>query len=166
MRCVKKMIEQNMKHLMITLLAAIATVAAMAQSSGRIFIEDFSIAPDSTVTVPVMLTNAEPTQGIQFKMSLPQGLMLEEMELTKYSRRQKMDVAKSHKNGTWIVTVYSMSLNAYPPDTAAVLMLTLTAEPEFEGGEIAIWSSKGSSEEFTTINYDDSAATVTATRQQ
>ena len=77
-----------------------------------------------------------------------------------------MDVAKSHKNGTWIVAVYSMSLNAYPPDTAAVLMLTLTAEPEFEGGEIAIWSSKGSSEEFTTINYDDSAATVTATRQQ
>lgn len=152
-----------MRHIIITLLAVLATTTALAQSHGRIYIEDFVVAPDSTITVPVMLENAETTQGLQFKMVLPNGLELEDIELTKYSRRLKMNIAKNLKDDRWIVAVYSMDQTVYPPDTAAVLSLTMTALPEFEGGNITIMKSQGSSQEYTTINYDDSSTTVTRT---
>lgn len=151
----------DMRHIIITLLASIAAMTALAQSNGCIYIEDFEIAPDSTIAVPVMLTNAESTQGLQFKMILPDGLVLEDIELTKYSRRFKMNVAKNMKNDKWIVAVYTMEQSAFPPDTAAILSMTLTALHEFEGGNITITKSQGSSQEFTTINYDDSSTTVT-----
>ena len=155
-----------MRHLIITLLAAFISMAAVAQSSGCIYIEDFEIAPDSTLTVPVMLTNAEATQGFQFQMLLPQGLVVEDMELTKYSRRMKMSLAKNEKNGKWIVAVYSLEQTSFPPDTAKVILMTLTALPEFEGGDITISKSQGSSLEYTSINYDDSSATVTRASMQ
>ena len=151
---------------MITIVAVLATMSALAQGNGRIYIEDFEIAPDSTITVQVMLENVEPTQGCQFKMTLPDGLTLEEIELTKYSRKLKMSQANNLKNGKWIVAVYSMNQTAYPPDNAAILAITLTALPAFEGGTITISKSQGSSQEFTTINYDDSSTTVTRAAEQ
>lgn len=150
-----------MKHVIMALLAALAAMTALAQTGGCIYIEDFEIAPDSTVAVPVMLTNAAATQGLQFNLYLPDGLVLEEIEPTKYSRKLKMDVADNRKDDRWIVAVYSMSQTAFPPDTAAVLTITLTAKPDFEGGNITIVKSKGSSLDFTTVNYDDSTTTVT-----
>ena len=150
-----------MRHIIITLLAALATTAALAQSNGRIYIENFVIAPDSTVTVQVMLENVETTHGCQFKMALPDGLTLEETELTKYSRKLKMSQANNLKNGQWIVAVYSMNNTSFPPDNAAILTMTLTAQPAFEGGIITITKSMGSSEELTTIYYDDNSTTVT-----
>lgn len=150
-----------MRHLIITLLVTFITVTALAQTGGCIYIEDFEIAPDSTIAVPVMLTNAEATQGLQFNMYLPDGLILEEIELTKYSRRLKMNVVDNRKDDRWIVAVYSMSQTTFPPDTAAVLTLTLTASPDFQGGDITIKKSQGSSLDFSTIYYDDSSTTVT-----
>ena len=145
--------------------ALLMAFTALAQGN-RVIIEDFEIAPDSTLTVPVMLTNAEATQGFQFQMLLPQGLVVEDMELTKYSRRMKMSLAKNEKNGKWIVAVYSLEQTAFPPDTAKVILMTLTALPEFEGGDITISKSQGSSLEDTSINYDDSSATVTRASMQ
>lgn len=155
-----------MRHLMTTLLAALAATTALAQTGGRIYIEDFEIAPDSTIAVPVMLANAEATQGLQFNMYLPDGLTLEEIELTKYSRRLKMNAVDNRKDDKWIVAVYSMSQTSFPPDTAAVLTLTLTARPEFQGGNIIIKKSQGSSLDFSTIYYDDSSTTVTRALEQ
>ena len=147
-----------------TLFASLAAITALAQSAGRIYIEDFEIAPDSTVTVNVMLTNVEATQGVQFRMIMPQGLEVEDMELTKYSRKMKMTLASNQKADTWMVAVYSMSLTAFQPDTAALLTLTLTARPGFEGGNITLNKSMGTDENFVTIHYDDSSTTVTRIR--
>ena len=150
-----------MRRLFIALLAALATMAAMAQSEGRIYVEDFDIAPDSTATVEVLLTNVEATRGVQFKMTLPQGLEIEDMELTKYSRKMKMSLANNQKANNWMVAVYSMSLTVFPPDTAkAVMTLTLTAKPGFEGGDIIFNKSMGSNEDYITKYYDDSATKV------
>lgn len=155
-----------MRHIIITILAVLAAISVQAQSNGCIYIEDFEIAPDSTITVPVMLTNAEASQGLQFKMHLPDGLILEEIELSKYSRRLKMNVASNMKDDKWIVAVYSMSQNAFPPDTAEVLKMTLTAQPEFEGGIINIFKSMGSNMDFISIDYDDSSTTVKRADEQ
>ena len=150
-----------MRHLIMTILSICVAMTAFAQGNGSIYIEDFEVAPDSTVTVQVMLTNAVPTHGLQFKMTLPDGLILEEAELSKYSRRLKMNLAKNRNDDNWIVAVYSMDQTTYPPDTAPVLTLTLTAEPEFAGGNIIIKKSQGTDDEFTTIYYNDSTTTVT-----
>lgn len=146
---------------MTTLLAALAALTAVAQSNGRIYIDDFDIAADSTAIVQVMLANPDPTLGLQFKMTVPDGLRVDEMELTKYSDRLKMNLANKLKGSTWSVAVYSMSLMPYPSDTAAVMTLKLTALPGFAGGDISIYRSQGSTEDFTTIHYDDSRAAVT-----
>lgn len=136
-------------------------MTALAQSYGSLYIEDFEIAPGSTIDVPVMLANTVATQGLQFYMYLPDGLTLEELELTKYSRRLKMNVADNRKNDKWIVALYSMSQTGFPPDTAAVLNMKLTAQPDFAGGKITITKTLGSSIEYTSIHFDDSSATVT-----
>ena len=77
-----------------------------------------------------------------------------------------MSLAKNEKNGKWIVAVYSLEQTSFPPDTAKVILMTLTALPEFEGGDITISKSQGSSLEYTSINYDDSSATVTRASMQ
>lgn len=148
-----------MKHILFLLTAFVALMGA-AQGGGRIFIENFDIAPDSTVTVQVMLDNPEPTLGLQFKMTMPEGLTVDELELTKYSKKLKMNLADRLNGDTWIIAVYSMALDQYPPNTAAVLTMTVTASPEFEGGDIAIYRSQGSTEDFVTIKYDDTHTAV------
>ena len=150
-----------MRRLLTTLMVAFAAMTALAQGSGRIYIEDFEIARDSTVTVTVMLTNNEPTQGLQFNMRLPQGLEVDEVLLTKYSRKLKMNVSSNLKGDTMIVAVYPMAHTFFAPDTAGVLTMEVTATPQFEGGNITFWKSQGSSEQFTSIFFDDSSATVT-----
>ena len=142
-------------------MAAFAAIAAVAQSNGRFFIEDFEIAPDSTVVVTVMLSNNEPTQGFQFNMTLPPGLNADNIELTKYSRKLKMNVSNNLKGDTMIVAVYPMAHSLYAPDTAGVLTMEMTASPQGNGGNSTSGRAQGSSEDFKTINYDDSSTTVT-----
>lgn len=146
---------------MIAMLVAVATLTAMAQRSNSIYIEDFEIAPDSSAIVNVMLANNEITRGFQFKMKLPDGLEVDDIELTKHAKRQQMNIASNLTKGNWIVAVYPSGLTSLPADTAAVLTIYFTALPQFEGGRITITKSMGSSEENTTIYYDDSSTTVT-----
>ena len=73
-----------MKQAFAAILALMMALGALAQRN-VVYIEDFEICPDSTVTLPVMMANSDPTRGIQFNMSLPLGLNLIEKELTEYS---------------------------------------------------------------------------------
>jgi len=151
-----------MRRLLIILLAALATLTAAAQHDNTIYIEDFEMAPDSTVTVNVTLANGEPTGGFQFRMSLPAGLQVEDIELTRHSKKHKMYLASNQVNdSTWMVVVYPMGQDVLPTDSVAVLRLTLTAAQQFNGGIIAITRAMGASQESTTIYYDDSTANVT-----
>ena len=64
-----------MKHILLTLLAVMATLTVAAQSN-RFYIEDFELDRDSVISVPVMLANETAMRGFQFDMSLPEGMAL------------------------------------------------------------------------------------------
>ena len=54
----------GMKQMMITLLAMVLALPCVAQVN-RLYMNDFDIEPDSTVTVSLYLTNEDPTRGLQ-----------------------------------------------------------------------------------------------------
>ncbi len=137
--------------------------SADAQSQTRVYIEDFEICPDSSVVVPVILANVERTRGLQFYLTLPEGLTKVREELTEYSLDNKMTLScpYSEKNACHMVFIYPSNGNMYPPDTMEVMTFTFKAESTFKGGFIRLWKCRGSTRNNTTIIYQDDTTTVT-----
>lgn len=152
-----------MKHFLMTILATLLSVNAVAQSLSRIYIEDFEIFPDSSVTVPVMLANVERTRGLQFYLTLPEGLQLGQSELTQYSIDSKMILTcrYSEKNACYMIFIYPSVSNMYPPDTLAVMNMEFQASSDFKGGDMLVWKCRGSTANNRAIVYQDDTTTVT-----
>jgi len=151
-----------MRNLVTALLAALVAVTAMAQTN-RVYIEDFSIEPDSTVVVPVFFANVVPSRGLQFNLSLPEGLTLTKSRLTQYSKEYAMILTcrYSNRDQCYGVFIYPSGAICFDPDTAAVMELWLTAQPDFSGGEISLWNCYGSTIENKTIAVQGGVAVVT-----
>lgn len=150
-----------MKQAFAAILALMMALGALAQRN-VVYIEDFEICPDSTVTLPVMMANSDPTRGIQFNMSLPLGLNLIEKELTEYSLEKYFMVMFSNlKNGVWTLGMYPQGSICFPPDTAAIMTVTFKADPNFTGGEIILWRQLGSTMNNRSIVFDNDTTTVT-----
>ena len=150
-----------MRRFMRSLLAVVFALTAVAQRN-RIYIEDFEIYPDSTVTVPVMLANMDSTRGIQFNLTLPYGLRLMNCELTEYADNEcDMNMFQSNNAGVYTIGMYPFSRLCFPPDIKAVLMIDFKVKTDFEGGEIFLWKCRGSTLENTSIIIGDDTTTVT-----
>ena len=78
------------------MMAALLSLAAVAQQRNRIYIENFEIYPDSSLTVPVMLANMDSTRGIQFNITLPFGLKISECNLTPYAKEYDMHLFENN----------------------------------------------------------------------
>ena len=151
-----------MKHFMLTMMATVVAVCAMAQAN-YVYIEDFEIAPGETLEVPLLLTNADETRGVQFNITLPDGLQLEDYELTKYARSRKMNTFGNDKGNYWCLGMYpSQSVCFEPQEKAAIMTLYLTAGNDFKGGEILLWKQRGSTMDSKAIKFDDHTTTVKA----
>ena len=150
-----------MRYFLLMILALL-TLPSMAQSN-RIYIEDFELGPDSTVTVPVMLANEEPTRGIQFNMTLPQGLTLKNAKKTDYSKEYDMTLTCRFNaaEGCYMVFVYPMTAVCYDPGTTAVISMKFTAEGDFKGGNINLWKCRGSTMDNHSFVIDDATTIVT-----
>lgn len=149
-----------MKQLLVALIALLMTMAAIAEGNS-IYIEDFMVCPDSTVVVPVMLANTDSTRGIQFNLTLPDGLDLTKCELTPYSEKRNMNLFKSKKDRTCVMGLYPMGIIYFQPDTAAIMSLQFKAQSSFKGGEIIVWKCRGSSSENKNIPFADDTTNVT-----
>lgn len=143
-----------------TILLVLSSLAAAAQSNS-IYIDNFEIVPDSVMEVPVILANESPTRGLQFIVTLPQGLSLESSELTRYSKSQQMSMVCEPKGDGYMMFIYSMNYVSYPVDTAAIVTMKLCAASSFKGGDIIISKAFGSSMENKTIPIDGGTTTVT-----
>lgn len=150
-----------MKKTFLTIMALMLALTAMAKRN-VVYIEDFEISPDSTLTVPVMMANTDPTRGIQFNMSLPLGLNLVGKELTDYSMEDYFMVMFSNlKNGIWTLGMYPQGTICFPPATAAIMTVTFKADPEFRGGEIILWRQLGSTIDNKSLVFEDDTTIVT-----
>lgn len=143
----------------LTFMAVCATLCAVAQAN-RIYVDDFEIAPGATVQVPVILANQDTTRGVQFNVTLPQGLNCEEMEMTQYSERKKFILHNSLKDNTCAVMIYQIGMANFEPGNNAIVIMTLRADDTFKGGDLSVWKCRGSTMKTMTIFMDGDTATV------
>ena len=132
--------------------------------TNRIYIEDFELAPDSTKTVPVMLANVDETRGIQFNITMPQGLKFAGYDLSEYAAQEDFHMnlsANKVNDSTWSVMVYPSGRICFPPDVQPVVMLKFKAKSEFKGGDLLVWKCRGSTIDNNTIFMDDATTHVT-----
>lgn len=150
-----------MKQTFAAILALMMALTALAQRN-VVYIEDFEISPDSTLTLPVMMTNTDPTRGIQFNMTLPLGLNLIDHVLTDYSKNKyRMVMFSSMRNGVWTLGMYPQASICFPPATAAIMMVTFKADPGFSGGELIMWRQLGSTIDSQSLVFSDDTTMVT-----
>jgi hypothetical protein len=149
-----------MKHFLILIMVALAALTVDAQNNS-IYIEDFEIVPDSVMEVPVILANESPARGLQFIVTLPQGLSLESSELTRYSESMKMNLVSQPKGDGHMMFIYSMAYVSYPVDTAAIMTLSVRAASDFKGGNIVISKGLGSTLENESFSINCGTTTVT-----
>lgn len=150
-----------MRRYMMVMVAVLLALAVVAQQRNRIYIENFEIYPDSSLTVPVMLANMDSTRGIQFNITLPFGLRISECELTPYAKEYDMHIFENNNAGVLTIGMYPFSRVCFPPDTVAVMTINFDAKTDFKGGEIFLWKCRGSTMENTTIFIGDDTTTVT-----
>ena len=150
-----------MRHFLLTIMMVLAALTVTAQSN-RIFIEDFVVDRDSVVSAPVELVNETPMRGLQFKMTLPEGLKIESSHLTNYSEKYEMNlVCRQTDNGDYAVFIYPLGRVCYPADSVAIMMLDFAAGPDFKGGDIILSNAKGSTIDNKSITIDGDTTTVT-----
>lgn len=151
------------RFLMMTWLLMCAALCVVAQGN-RIYMEDVEITPDSSLTVPLMLTNVDETRGVQFNMVLPQGLQLVDQDLTDYSYDIGMKLTTRHlaEQNTWIVIVHSMEKAYFPAGNATAIMeFCFKAAKDFKGGKIILNNMRGSTFDNRSIKVNDDSTTVT-----
>ena len=143
------------------LLTLLVSASGLAQS-GHIYIENFEIMPDSTVTVPVILANTDSTRGIQFNLTLPEGLTIADYTTTPYSNSFNMSVScRSYDfKDYFLVMMYPMRPVCIPPSTEEVILFSFTAAPNFKGGDLLVWKCRGSTIDNHMIRMDGDTTAV------
>ena len=152
-----------MRHPLLLIMAMLMSLVATAQTN-RIFIEDFEIEPGATDSVPVLLSNVDPSRGLQFNISLPEGLNYMGAEVSEYASGYKMSVSCNYnqKNSCYSAFIYPPGPICFPADTTAVVMyIWLMAKDDFKGGPIITWKCRGSALDNNTIIMDGDTTVVT-----
>lgn len=151
-----------MRQYLLTIVAVMAALSALAQGN-RIYIEDFEIDADSTKVVPVVLANCDSTRGLQFDLTLPVGLRLEDLSMTSYAMQYDMSLTINYVDvdSAYLVFMYPSSRVCFPPDTKVVMKFEFTASSDFKGGDLLIWKCRGSTMENKTIYMEGSTTRVT-----
>ena len=137
-------------------------MVALGQQN-RIYIEDFEIAPEATLTVPVMLSNVDETRGIQFNLTVPQGLKIVSRELSDYAAQERFNMnfsVNKVNDSTWTMIIYPSGRICFPPDEQAMVLVGFKAKAEFKGGDLLLWKCRGSTIDNVTIYINDDTAHV------
>lgn len=150
-----------MKQYLVAILAVLA-VLPIAGQANRLFMEDFELEPDSMITVPLVLANESPSRGLQFTLTLPQGIYLEEGLVTSYSQQYRMSISTNDLgDNSFLIFVFPSIRVCYPPDTAEIVKFTFSAVSDFRGGQIFITECLGSTIENVAFPMDGDTVSVT-----
>jgi len=149
-----------MKHFLTMIIVALAALTATGQGN-RLLMEDFTIEPDSTVTMPLILANTDSTRGLQFNMTPPQGLTIDNVKASRYSKKKGWSVSHYDQDGTTVVVIYKLGHITFPPDSMPVAVVEFVADSGFQGGELRIWKGRGATMDNASINIDGDTVSVT-----
>jgi len=147
--------------MMLAIFALLVFTGAVSQGN-VMYIDDFEIYPDSTVTVSLMMANSDSTRGCQLNLTLPDGLTLVKKELTSYAADDyRMNIFSSRDGNVWTLGMYPSERLCFPPADTAIMNLTFAAVSEFRGGQILLWKQRGANIDNKTIYFDNDTAIVT-----
>lgn len=154
----------NTRFKYLILLIAIA-VAGLNASAARLYIEDFTIEPGTTMSVPLLLDNPnEPLAAFQFDLYLPQGLTVASNGIRLGERASSSHQLMTNVNGDHLtVMAFSFPATNFTGTSGAVAYIDVTAAADFDGQAMI----NGKNIALTTsdaheVAGDDFSTTVTA----
>lgn len=97
------------------------------------YMNDFEIAPGSTLHVPVILDNhASAIAGFQFDMYLPEGISTNATSFTLSDRKGETHQLVANKNGDhWSVVAFGFPTTDFSGDSGDIMYIDLTASKSF-----------------------------------
>ena len=130
------------------MLLAMGCIAAFAQGTNKLYIEDFDIAPGETKTLDIILDNEDPVSSLQFDIRFPKGLTYVEGSLEKVTSRitrsshSIMAVSRTSDNDNaqyrmgFISTSSAMSNSSVKGNEGALLRIQVKADYNYTGSYI------------------------------
>ena len=134
------------------MLLAMGCIAAFAQGTNKLYIEDFDIAPGETKTLDIILDNEDPVSSLQFDIRFPKGLTYVEGSLEKVTSRitrsshsimavsQPSDNDNAQYRMGFISTSSAMSNSSVKGNEGALLRIQVKADYNYTGSYI--WMSR------------------------
>ena len=114
-------------------------LGARAAGDDRLYIEDFTIEPGETLSVPVLLDNNVAYGGLQTDLYLPDGLSVD-MEDDEYiidltSRKDYSHSVSCFEQSDGAIRIYVSSMNttAFSGNSGAIMTISMTASSTFQG---------------------------------
>ena len=138
------------------MLLAMGCIAAFAQGTNKLYIEDFDIAPGETKTLDIILDNEDPVSSLQFDILFPKGLTYVEGSLEKVTSRitrsshSIMAVSQPSANDNaqyrmgFISTSSAMSNSSVKGNEGALLRIQVKADYNYTGSYILMSGIIGS----------------------
>ena len=136
------------------MLLAMGCIAAFAQGTNKLYIEDFDIAPGETKTLDIILDNEDPVSSLQFDILFPKGLTYVEGSLEKVTSRitrsshSIMAVKQGDGEGAYrmgfISTSSAMSNSSVKGNEGALLRIQVKADYNYTGSYILMSGIIGS----------------------
>ena len=138
------------------MLLAMGCIAAFAQGTNKLYIEDFDIAPGETKTLDIILDNEDPVSSLQFDILFPKGLTYVEGSLEKVtslitlSSHSIMAVSQPSDNDNaqyrmgFISTSSAMSNSSVKGNEGALLRIQVKADYNYTGSYILMSGIIGS----------------------
>lgn len=155
------------------MLLAMGCIAAFAQGTNKLYIEDFDIAPGETKTLDIILDNEDPVSSLQFDIFFPTGLTYVEGSLEKVTSRitrsshsimavKQGDVEGAYRMG-FISTSSAMSNSSVKGNEGALLRIQVKADYNYTGSSIKmsrIIGSNGTVSPSVRLNMEDCDVTA------
>lgn len=155
------------------MLLAMGCIAAFAQGTNKLYIEDFDIAPGETKTLDIILDNEDPVSSLQFDIFFPTGLTYVEGSLEKVTSRitrsshSIMAVKQGDGEGAYrmgfISTSSAMSNSSVKGNEGALLRIQVKADYNYTGSYIlmsGIIGSNGTVSPSVRLNMEDCDVTA------
>ncbi len=119
-------------------IAVTVTAQGFIVLGNEFYMNDFEIAPGTTLRVPVVLDNhASAIAGFQFDMYLPSGITTTASSFTLSDRKGETHQLVANYNGDhWSVVAFGFPTADFSGDSGDILYIDLTASKSFTGSAV------------------------------
>lgn len=124
-------------------LAVTVTAQGFVVLGNEFYMNDFAIAPGTTLRVPVVLDNhASGVAGFQFDMYLPAGITTTASSFTLSDRKgEAHQVVANHNGDHWSVVAFGFPTADFAGESGDIMYIDFTASKSFAGSAVITFSN-------------------------